>query len=284
MLKHIVKLLRPKQWYKNFIVFLPLIFSGNLFNTTAALQALTAFASFCALSSATYVINDYADRKRDKLHPEKKNRPIASGAISAPLAIILAGIALLIGAILAMKLPITFGYTAAAYFILSQIYTFWLKHETFADILTIATNFVLRAVAGAYAISVAVSPWLVLGVFFLAIYLVLGKRRADLAFLSNAKAHRPSLAGYTTTLTNTFSIIATTLLVISYTLYVFFGTYNLLYITLPLALYALFRYETIITSGNKISRHPEYVVTDKRMMITIAIWGIITFAILYFLK
>src|SRR5574341_598268 len=165
-----VSLIRPKQWYKNLLVFLPLIFSGNIGNTAAIGQAVLAFVSFCALSSATYVINDYADRHKDRLHPEKWNRPIASGTVSGIEALTIVLILTTIGFGIGLLLPVKFIYAALGYFVLSQLYTAWLKHEAFADILTISVNFVIRSVAGAFAISVWVSPWLILGVFFLALF------------------------------------------------------------------------------------------------------------------
>lgn len=282
MLYDFMRTMRPQQWYKNTLVFLAIIFSGNLFSIPLILQTLTAFASFCALSSSTYIINDLADRKKDRLHPEKRLRPIASGAINTSAAVIFSILLLSLGIYLSMFLPQTFTYAAIAYFGLSQLYTFLLKKEAFLDILTIATNFVIRAVAGAFAISVVVSPWLILGVFFLAIYLVLGKRRADIMLLkTKASSHRETLAHYTPQLTSQFGTIATTCLVITYTLYVFFGTQTALYITLPIALYALFRYETLITTGSKTARHPERAFLDPRMCASIIIWATLVIIIIY---
>ncbi|MBW2970186.1 UbiA prenyltransferase family protein [Candidatus Woesearchaeota archaeon] len=276
-----LKLLRPKQWYKNLLVFLPLIFSGNLLNTTAIKLSITAFISFCALSSATYVINDYADRKKDRLHPEKHNRPIASGKVGKIEALLIIILLTTIGFGTALLLPTNFLYAALGYFILSQLYTAWLKHEAFADILTISVNFVIRAVAGALAITVWVSPWLILGVFFLALFLVLGKRRSEIMLLKEKTHLRKTLKAYTPELTSRLSALATTTLVITYTLYVFFGQHQLLYLTLPPALYAVFRYENIISTGNKIAREPEKVFTDIRMMAAMIIWGVLTITILY---
>lgn len=275
-------LIRPKQWYKNLLVFLPLVFSGNLLNSLAVSNAILAFASFCALSSATYVINDYADRHKDRLHPEKWNRPIASGKIGTIEAIAITVLLIAVGFGIALVLPMNFLYAALGYFVLSQLYTMWLKHEAFADILTISTNFVIRAAAGAFAISVWVSPWLIVCVFFLALFLMLGKRKSELALL-NEKAgfQRKTLNAYSPEVVSVLSTIATTALVISYTLYVFFGEHNLLYINLPIALYAIFRYEAMISSANKISRQPEYVFTDVKMLAAMLLWAIITIAVLY---
>ena len=275
-------LLRPAQWYKNLLIFLPVIFSGNLGNSAAIIQSVIAFVSFCALSSATYVINDFVDRHTDRLHPEKWNRPIASRAVGPIGALLLMLFLATIGFGLALLLPIEFLYTAIGYFVLSQLYTAWLKHEAFADILAISVNFVIRAVAGALAISVWVSPWLISGIFFLALFLMLGKRKSELELLKEkAYSQRKTLPAYSSEVVSRLSILATTALVICYTLYVFFGEHELLYINLPVALYAIFRYESLISSGSKIARHPEHVFTDKHMIISMLIWGALTLAVLY---
>ena len=278
-----LKLLRIQQWYKNLLVFLALIFSGSLLDKGAIINALLAFASFCALSSATYVINDLADKNKDRVHPEKCNRPIASGRVGTIEAFLIIFLLTIIGFGIAVFLPRTFLYAALAYFTLSQLYTAWLKQEEFADVLTIAVNFVIRAMAGAFAIYVWPSPWLILGVFFLALFLVFGKRRSELVLLKEqAQNQRRTLSTYTPEIISQLNSLATTSLVISYTLYVFFGQHQLLYITLPIALYTIFRYEGFIAIGNKISRHPEYVFTDWRMMTAMIVWGTLTIAILYF--
>jgi len=277
-----LKLLRPQQWYKNFLVFLPLLFSGNLLNLTAIGQSLLAFVSFCALSSATYVINDYVDRNKDKLHPEKSKRPIASGKIGRISALLLVLLLAAIGFGTALLLPNKFLIAALGYFTLSQLYTAWLKHEAFADILTIAVNFVIRAAAGAFAINVWVSPWLILGVFFLALFLVLGKRKSEIILLQEkANTQRKTLASYTPEIVSRLSTLTTTALVVCYTLFVFFGEHTLLYINLPIALYAIFRYESFVSTGNIIARQPEHIFTDWRMMATMIIWGLLTIGVLY---
>ncbi len=277
-----IKLLRPQQWYKNLLVFLAIIFSGNLLNLTALGQSLLAFVSFCALSSATYVINDYVDRRKDRLHPEKWSRPIASGAVNRIEALAIVLILTTIGFGIGLLLPAKFVYAALGYFVLSQLYTAWLKHEAFADILTISVNFVIRAVAGAFAISVWVSPWLILGIFFLALFLMFGKRTSELVLLKEkAQFQRKTLTSYTPEVVSRLNTLATTALVISYTLFVFFGEHQWLYINLPPALYAIFRYESLVSTGSKISRNPELVFTDMRMLIAMLIWAALTFSVLY---
>jgi 4-hydroxybenzoate polyprenyltransferase len=275
-------LIRPQQWYKNLLVFLAVVFAHKLLDISALQQATIAFFSFCALSSATYIINDFADRHKDRLNPEKWNRPLAAGTISVITALLIALTLVVVGFGLAFLLPIYFIYMALIYFVLSQLYTAWLKHEAFADILVVSTNFVIRAVSGAFAIDVPISPWLILGVFFLALFLLLGKRRSEIILLKGKAAmHRKTLDAYSPEIIARLSSIATAALVFSYTLFVFFGLHHLLYITLPVALYAIFRYDGLISSGSKIARHPEYVFLDKRILASMLLWGIMTLVILY---
>jgi 4-hydroxybenzoate polyprenyltransferase len=275
-------LIRPQQWYKNLLVFLAVVFAHKLLDITSLGHAGIAFLSFCALSSATYIINDYADRNKDRLNPEKWNRPLASGEISVITALAMALALIVAGFGLALLLPTYFLYTALTYFVLSQLYTVWLKHEAFADILVISTNFVVRAVAGAFAIDVPISPWLILGVFFMALFILLGKRRSEIMLLKDKAAqHRKTLDAYSLEIVSRLSALATTALVFSYTLFVFFGLHHLLYITLPVALYAIFRYDGLISSGNRVARHPEYVFMDKRILASMLLWGVMTLVILY---
>ena len=277
-----LQLLRVKQWYKNLLVFLAIIFSGSLFIEAAWISAGIAFTAFCALASSSYIINDIADRKRDALNPEKASRPIASGSVSVPAAFLFAGITALLGLWLASLLSRSAFFIAISYFVLCQIYTFWLKHEPFADVLTIAVNFVLRAVAGAAAIGVMASSWLITGIFFLALFLILEKRRGELMLMGkHATRTRESLKGYTLALLDRLSMTATACLIISYALFVFFGSHAGLYITLPIALYAIFRYEKLAGEGNIIARHPEKVFTDGRMVASMVLWLVLTLLVLY---
>ncbi len=281
-MRDLVELLRPYQWYKNLLVFLPLIFSQNITNAVALASSVLAFASLCAISSASYVLNDIVDRKSDRLNPEKRSRPLASGRIGVPLAVFIGGLLTIVGFGIALVLPIGFVYAALGLFVLSQLYSLWLKHETFADILTIATNFVIRAVAGALAIQVWVSPWLVAGVFFLALFLILGKRRSEMVLLKRrAKSHRKVLGEYTPEIIMRLSTLSTTSLVLSYALFVFFGSHQWLFVTLPFALYGIFRYESLIEEGSSIARHPHMVLTDGRMVVAIVLWAVTTVGALY---
>lgn len=282
MLGNLFKLIRPFQWYKNLVVFLALVFSGNIFNIPALTNSIIAFVALCAISSASYILNDIVDKHRDRLNPEKKNRPIASGKISENVALLLVMLLCMTGFGLSLLLPIPFLYTILTFFSLSQIYTVWLKHEAYADVLSISINFVLRAVAGALAINVLVSSWLITGVFFLALYLALSKRRGELNYLKN-KNHRPVLEQYTINTATILSIVTIACLIFSYSLYVFFGSNQGLFLTFPLMLYAIFRYESLVSQHHEIARHPHKVFKDKRLLLTIFLWSITVFFSLYYL-
>ncbi|MBT4651131.1 decaprenyl-phosphate phosphoribosyltransferase [Candidatus Woesearchaeota archaeon] len=281
-LKHFLNLIRVRQWYKNLVIFLALFFSGNLFHLKPLTFSILGFISLCLISSTNYIINDLVDLKKDQLHPEKKLRPLANNTISKETAIISAIIFFLISVTLAAALNINFLYLVLAILILSQIYTFYLKHILFGDILAIASLFVLRAISGAYLIEVKISPWLILCPFFLSIFLTIGKRHADLLFLKE-KAHstRKVLKEYTLTTTNSLMVISTTLLIISYALYSFLSQHQKLLYTLPFALYVIFRYFNLINEGSEITRHPEKSFRDKPLMIGTLLWVITTLIIIY---
>ena len=249
------------------------------------LLTFIGFMSLCAVSSANYILNDMIDRKRDKKHPEKRKRPIASGKIKIWQASILTIMLLAISIGLAAPLNINFFYAIAVLFGITLLYSLLLKKEPFVDIITIAINFVVRAVAGALILSIEVSPWLIACVFFLAVFLVSGKRHADAMFLGEkAKKHRSTLKVYTPEITSSLMIITTALLATAYSLYSFFSDNTpYLIFTLPFALYLIFRYFYLVYSGSKIARHPERIFLDLRMDIGMLLWAAVTFVILYFL-
>ena len=173
-------------------------------------------------------------------------------------------------------------WSIITYFISSQIYTFWLKNEPFADIILISTNFVLRAISGAFAIGVHPSAWMILGVFFLALYIAVGKRKGESMLLKNkAGTQRSTLLIYSEKILSQLTTISSSALLISYSLFVFFGEHDLLYLTLPFALYSLLRYDFLVSTGSEIARHPHYIITDKRLFATIILWLLITIAVIY---
>lgn len=276
-------LLRPRQWYKNLVVFLPLIFSQYLFNTEDFLKVSLGFLALCLVSSANYIINDILDREKDKYHPEKCKRPIASGEISIPEALAMCIFLLFISTLLAYDLAPKFSFFVWSLFGLTTLYSVSLKNEPFADLLMIAVNFIVRAVSGAVIINRDISPWLVFCTFFLSLFLSTAKRESDLHYLKEKAAeHKPVLKYYTPELTRALMIIATTSLIISYAMYSFLSQYQHLLFSLPFALYCIFRYFYLAMQGSEIARHPEKGFKDIRLVLGGVGWAISIILLIYF--
>ncbi|MBU4353021.1 MAG: UbiA prenyltransferase family protein [Nanoarchaeota archaeon] len=282
----LLELLRVKQWYKNLVIFLPLIFAKEFFNETALIYTIIGFFALCLISSSNYIINDVIDREKDKKNIEKKLRPIASSKIKIWQAITLSILSLILGLAISLKLSLMFAILGIALFLLSQLYTFKLKNEAFADILIISTNFVIRAVAGAFVITnglkpyVAVSPWLILCPFFFALFLVVIKRRSE-SFLKKSIEHRPVLKIYNEKTTSALMTISTALLIVSYSLYTFFSPYFFLFLTIPFVLYIIFRLFHLTEKGDEKVRHLELIYKDIRIVIPTIIIIIIAFLSIY---
>ncbi len=282
MLRVVWDLIRVRQWYKNLVIFLSILFVGRFFELDSLVLTLIGFFCLCFISSANYVINDIVDLKRDRENPEKKNRPLAFGKISALWAGLLALTLILASMFFAYLIAPKFALAVLAIFIVGQAYNFFLKHEAFADVLTIAVNFMLRSISGAYILNLNISPWIVLCTFMLSIFLSVSKRAGEFSLLAeNATAHRSVLQAYTKEVTSSLMIVATVMLTMSYSLYSFLSNKNLI-ITLPAALYVIFRYFYLSHSNAQIVRHPELVFKDVRMVIGVALWAILIFALLYF--
>ena len=278
-----VSLIRVRQWYKNLVLFLPLLFGGHLFVRSELILALEGFGLLCLLYSGIYVFNDIMDRAKDAVHPEKYLRPIASKRISVTKASIM-GLTLIIlslGGAFFLSKP--FLMVLCVILMINIIYTFFLKEVLFADILMIAILFVLRAVSGAVLISVAVSPWLILCPFFLSLFLSVGKRHGDVALLGDkASRTREVLRLYTPEITSSLMIISTTLLIISYALYCILSDHQFLLLSLPFGLFGVFRYYHLIVSGSEIARNPEKIVRDVPLILGILLWGLVIIGVLYF--
>jgi 4-hydroxybenzoate polyprenyltransferase len=279
--------LRPRQWSKNLFVFAGLIFSQSLF-TPLVWPALGAFLIFCALSGAIYVFNDLADVEKDRLHPMKRNRPIASGALTAPTAAVL-GVVLLVGSLVAaFRLSVPFGLVAAAYAILLVAYSLWLKHLVILDVLTVAAGFVLRAVAGAAAIAVEISGWLVICTILVALFLALGKRRHEYRTLrGDAAAHRPILAEYSESFLDQMVAVVTASTVTAYALYTMspdtvakFHT-RLLPVTLPFVLYGIFRYLYLLYRRELGGNPSDLLLNDRALLVNTVLWMLALLVIIY---
>lgn len=270
----VVALLRPWQWYKNAVLFIPLVFSGNLGTLSLWRPALVGFLAFCALSSSVYAVNDVVDAGRDRLHPRKKNRPVASGRIQPAVAVALAlGLAAtgLVAAWLLAPLAFLLG---ASYLVLQALYNGWLKHLVLWDALAVAIGFVIRALAGAAVIAVASTEWLVVCTFLFALYLALAKRRHELIVAQDdpkALESRPILGNYTVPFVEQAMQTSATLLLAAYSLYTFFGADAWMMFTIPFAIYGVFRYSYLVHRRD-IGDEAEMVLRDRATLLNATLW------------
>ena len=278
------QLFRMQQWYKNILVFLPLVFAGLLLDPKSIILTFLGFLSLCLMSSTNYILNDIIDKEKDKAHPEKKGRPLASGEVSLTLAVFLAILLATLSLILASFLSEIFFVLLLIFFFLTQLYSLYFKEEIFADIIFISTNFVIRAMAGSFILDIRLSPWLIICTFFLSLFIAVGKRKADLSLLkSKANDHKKVLQDYEINLTNTLMTITTTALLVSYSLYSFLSIYPQLIYSLPFALYVILRYFYICENKTNIARHPEQFYKDTRLSLGIILWGLLVIFFLYYI-
>ncbi len=280
--------LRPGQWTKNLFVFAALVFAQRLNDPEAVLRASIVFVLFCALSGAAYLLNDVSDREQDRRHPVKKHRPIAAGEVSPGLALGVAavlGLAALGGAFM---LGFPFFAIAATYLVLLSFYSLFLKHLVILDVLTVAAGFALRAAAGAAAIHVPISHWLIVCTTLLALFIALSKRRHELTLLTDtATDHRPILGDYTPYLLDQMISVVTASTVIAYAFYTIspettakFGT-DLLSLTIPFPLYGIFRYLYLVHRRDQGGSPAELVVNDRPLLICVALWALSVILIIY---
>jgi 4-hydroxybenzoate polyprenyltransferase len=295
MIAAVIKLMRPFQWTKNLILFVAVVFAGRALVPIDALHATLGFVIFCFLSSSVYVLNDVVDAEQDRRHPDKKNRPIASGKVSPQAGVIL--FAVFAAASLAASfyaLGWKFGVSALVYFALNLAYSFGVKKVVLVDCVTIALGFVLRAVAGIYAIIVVpvqVSEWLLICTFFLALFLAFSKRRGEITdLMENAAAHRPILASYSPKLIDEMIGVTTASSVMSYSLYTIWpgtvarlGTNKMIY-TIPFVVYGIFRYLYLIYKEGKGAQPSVILVRDRPLQVNILLYVAAVFIILYVIK
>jgi 4-hydroxybenzoate polyprenyltransferase len=287
MLRAIVVSMRPRQWVKNLFVLAGLVFSQRLF-TESAWTALAAFAVFCALSGAIYLLNDVADRERDRLDPRKRERPIAAGRLPVGVAIAAAAALLAGGLVASALLNRPFLVAALAYAVLLIAYSAWLKHVVIVDVIVVASGFVLRAVAGAVVIDVEMSGWLLICTIQLALFLALGKRRYEYLVLdTDAVHHRPILAEYSPALLDQMIAVVTASTVTAYALYTMspetvakFRT-HLLPATLPFVLYGIFRYLYLLYRRQLGGNPSELLLSDRALLINALSWICAVLLIIY---
>ena len=293
----LLRAMRPRQWTKNALIFLALVFSVNQYWTPADLDAtrvlvgrtMLAFLLFCAVSGAEYLINDLIDAPQDRQHPEKRHRPLASGRLSPTLALVSAGI-LASGSILGgLMLQGAFGLFVLTYFVLMLAYSLVLKHVVIIDVFVIAMGFVLRTVAGAVVISVPISPWLYLCAVLGALFIGFTKRRQELLELGDqAGNHRKILDEYSPALLDQMISVVTPSTVIAYSLYTFSAEglprNHAMMVTIPFVLYGVFRYLYLVHMKNLGSSPEEVLLTDRPLLVDILLWLAVSGGVLVFFR
>lgn len=279
--------LRPEQWLKNAVVGAGAVFGLRLADPAAWGAVSVVFCVFSAASSSVYLLNDVTDRVRDRSHPSKRRRPIAAGEISPAAALGAAG--LLAGGAVAGALSLPPGVAAAVggYLLLNVAYSLALKHVPIVDVMAIALGFVLRAVAGAAAVSVAISPWLVICTFTLMLFIALAKRRAELASVPRAVGARPSIQGYSVELLDQMITVLVAATLVSYCLYTLSPDVRTklgvdhLYLTVPFVVYGIFRYLVLVRSTRGTENPARAVLLDRPLLVTLALWSATVVVLLY---
>ena len=275
----LIRSLRPEQWLKNGFVLAPLVFSGLLDDRSAWIDGVLALVAFCAASSAVYLVNDVVDREADRKHPAKRHRPIAAGELSAAAALAVALVLVAAAMAGAAILGGWFPWVLGGYVVLVVLYSVLLKRVVFVDVLVLAAGFVLRVVGGAVAIEVPVSRWLLLCAYLLALYLALGKRRAELALLGEgAGTHREVLGHYSLPLVDQAISVVLGATVLAYTLYTVapdtvakVGSEGLM-ATVPIVLYGLFRYLYLLHRHDLGGSPTKVLLTDRPVLAAVLVW------------
>ncbi len=302
---NLLKAVRPRQWIKNFALLAGLLFSGGLNNPTNIIDSFYAFLIFCAASSATYLLNDVFDIDRDRLHPFKQKRPIASGAISIPVATILALVIIIIILPFAYQLSPAFFVAVMLYLMLQLLYSSYLKSIILLDVMTIAAGFVLRVYAGIWAIDAHLNVWFLLTVISFSLFLAIGKRRSELTILqAQASKHRETLLHYPENFLDILTAMFANSTWLAYAFFTFlqppiyarprligiFAELNLpftqakyLMATIPVVIYGVMRYLYIIYEKKEGESPERVLLTDKPLLFTVILWGLMVVGIAYFL-
>ena len=285
----LVKTMRPKQWAKNVFVLAALVFDDKLFMPSFLARAFAAFCLFCAISSAVYLINDVADMEKDRQHPGKRKRPLASGQLSPNTAVMTAVVIIAMALPLAYLLDPTFAAIAFGYLATITLYSLRLKNIVILDVIIVATGFVLRVAAGVVVVDATrFSPWLVLCMVFGALFIAISKRRHELVLLSDsANAHRRIFSEYSLALLDEMTRLVTACTAMAYSLYTFSAP-NLpqshaMMLTVPFVLYGLFRYMYLVHIKGEGGAPEDLIFEDKPLLLAIILWGLTVVGILYFL-
>lgn len=301
----LIKAVRPRQWIKNFALLTGLIFSGQLDNPSAILTSIQAFLIFSGATSATYLLNDVFDVDRDRLHPFKKRRPIASGIIPIPVATTVALTLIAATLPLAYQISPSFFLAVLAYLVLQLIYSSYLKSLILLDVMAIAAGFVLRIYAGLWAIDAHLNVWFLLTVISFALFIAIGKRRSELTLLqAQAAKHRETLLHYPENLLDILTAMFANSTWLAYSIFTFlqppifarpriiniFDNFALplseakyLMATIPVVIYGVMRYLYIIYEKKEGESPERVLLTDKPILITVVLWLVMIIGIIYYL-
>jgi 4-hydroxybenzoate polyprenyltransferase len=288
MLRNILKALRPKQWVKNILIFAGVVFDRKLGDPTSLFVTIEAAGLFSLLASAVYLLNDISDLESDREHPTKKNRPVASGALPIPLAWGIAISLLLVVLFFGYRLSPLYALTCVIYAVLNLAYSRWIKHIVILDVLILAGFYVIRVIIGLTVISVVrFSPWLFLATIFLALFMGVGKRRAELINAQQSgNSTRKVLEFYTLDYLDQIIMIVLTSTIMTYSLYSFFAPNlpenHVTMLTIPFVIYGVFRYLYLLRVQKHGEAPEEIVLSDRPFQINLLLWGAAILLIFYF--
>jgi 4-hydroxybenzoate polyprenyltransferase len=289
LIVELIKTMRPKQWIKNIFIFAPLVFDKKLLELRYLAQTVGGFVLLCVVSGAVYIINDAADAEKDRQHPKKRGRPIASGRLNTGAAVDVAIVMFLIALPLGFLLNLAFGAILSGYLLIQIAYSFWLKNVVIIDVMSIASGFILRVAAGIPLVNAErFSPWLYVCMMLGSLLIGFGKRRHELTLLKeNANAHRQSLEEYNLTLLDHAITVVTASTLLAYALYTFsaegFPIKYAMMLTIPFVLYAIFRYLYLIHVKGIGGEPEEIILSDRPLQAAIILWGLSVTAVLYVL-
>jgi 4-hydroxybenzoate polyprenyltransferase len=282
----IVRAMRPAQWLKNGIVFAGLVFGGKLLEPTAVASAMMAALAFCLLSSGFYLLNDVRDREADRLHPVKRLRPVPAGELLPRTAAIVGAILIILAIVASALLTKGLLLVFLAYSTLMAAYNLGLKEIVILDVFAIAAGFVLRAVGGAIAVEVSISPWLLMCTMLLALLIGFGKRRYELAALDNATGHRRNLSLYNRTMLDQAVAVTAAGTLIAYAVYTFDSDsaqyHHRMMLTVPIVAYAVFRYLYLLLLGGQGGAPETMLLTDRPLLASVAAWTAVSAFLFYF--
>ena len=281
----LLKLMRPKQWVKNGFLFAALLFSGNLFNVDLFVLCVIGCILFSLTASCVYIINDIGDREKDRKHPKKCKRPLASGAVSVPQAVLLLAVLLIVVFAASVYLNIWFAAVLLVYFIFNILYSSVLKHIAVLDVISVSVSYVLRVVAGAVIISCPLSPWIVVCTFALALLIAIQKRRGELVSVTEGKSEgRKVLAHYSLDLLRDMGVCMGAVTITAYCLYTFQADVSAyMVLTIPFVIFGLLRYMLLAGTTGLGETPEEIVIRDKPMLCCMALWAVACVVIIYLL-